>query len=90
MTNLEKTLAGLEFARNFFKARADMATPGSDGHLLLLGSMKACANAAELLKAQEAVEPTWRLGVPFCSNCGRQFMRGYKYCPDCGRAVKWE
>lgn len=51
MTNLEKTLAGLEFARNFFKARAGMATPGSDGHLLLLGSMKACANAAELLKA---------------------------------------
>ena len=55
MTNLEKTLAGLEFARNFFKARADMATPGSDGHLLLLGGMKACANAAELLKAQEPI-----------------------------------
>ena len=33
MTSLDKTLAGLEFARNFFKARADMATPGSDGHL---------------------------------------------------------
>ena len=43
-----------------------------------------------LLKAQEPVEPTWRLGVPFCSKCGRQFKRGYKYCPDCGRAVKWE
>lgn len=47
-------------------------------------------DALALLKAQEPVEPTWRLGVPFCSKCGRQFKRGYKYCPDCGVAVKWE
>ena len=47
-------------------------------------------DALALLKAQEAVEPTWRLGVPFCSKCGRHFKRGYKYCPDCGKAVKWE
>ena len=41
------------------------------------------------LKAQEPVEPTWRLGLAFCGKCGRQFRRGFKYCPDCGQAVKW-
>lgn len=39
---------------------------------------------------QEPVEPTWRRGMAFCSKCGRQFGRGYKYCPDCGSEVKWE
>lgn len=39
---------------------------------------------------QEPVEPTWRLGLAFCGKCGRQFGRGFKYCPDCGRNVKWE
>lgn len=47
-------------------------------------------DALALLKAQEAVEPTWRQGIPFCGKCGRQFGRGFKYCPDCGRAVKWD
>ena len=39
--------------------------------------------------AQEPVEPTWRRGLAFCSSCGRQFCHGFKYCPDCGRPVKW-
>ena len=42
------------------------------------------------LKAQEAVKPSWRLGIPFCGKCGRHFADGFKYCPDCGREVKWE
>ncbi len=41
-------------------------------------------------KAQVQVEPTWRRGIPFCGKCGRQFGHGFKYCPDCGMAVKWE
>ena len=47
-------------------------------------------HAIALLKAQEPVEPTWRRGLAFCGKCGRQFGRGFKYCPDCGMAVKWD
>lgn len=39
---------------------------------------------------QEPVKPTWRRGLAFCGKCGIQLRRGFKYCPDCGRAVKWE
>lgn len=46
--------------------------------------------AIDALKAQEPVEPTWRRGLAFCSSCGRQFCHGFKYCPDCGRKVRWE
>ena len=42
-----------------------------------------------LLKAQEPVEPTWRRGLAFCGSCSRQFCHGFKYCPECGRPVKW-
>ena len=42
-----------------------------------------------LLKGQEPVKPTWRRGLAFCGSCGRQFCHGFKYCPDCGRPVKW-
>ncbi len=48
------------------------------------------ADALTFLLEQEPVEPTWRQGLVFCGKCGRQFGRGFKYCPDCGRAVKWD
>lgn len=50
---------------------------------------EALSMAIEALMAQEPVEVTWRRGLAFCSSCGRQFCHGFKYCPDCGRPVKW-
>lgn len=45
---------------------------------------------AEMMQdTREPVAPEWRLGIPFCGKCGRQ-LRGFFYCPDCGRAVKWD
>jgi hypothetical protein len=70
---------------DMFKCRVLDYAPEWDGHTP--------AQAIERigkLKAQEAVEPSWRRGIPFCGKCCRQFGRGFKYCPDCGRAVKWE
>lgn len=43
-----------------------------------------------ILLEQAPVKPTWRHGLVFCGKCGRNFGRGFKYCPDCGRAVKWD
>ena len=56
-------------------------------------------DAISLLKEQEPVEPKCALGVLpdwyHCGVCGMDMLDtgdGYrpKYCPQCGRAVKWE
>lgn len=50
-------------------------------------------DALELLKEQEPVKPDY---MPTtlewsCGNCGQSFDRcKYKYCPYCGRKVKWD
>ena len=53
MSDLTRTLDALEFARSFFEARAQMATPGSEGACKLYECAKGCADAMEMLKAQE-------------------------------------
>lgn len=58
--------------------------------------------AIEALKAQEPVKPVVDIDTWKCGNCGHtlehQQLLGdnvllheqYNYCPECGRAVKWE
>ena len=48
-------------------------------------------DALELLKEQEAVEPTWRQGKAYCGSCGKRIPLkiGARYCHKCGRTVKW-
>ena len=58
--------------------------------------------AISLLKEQEAVEPKFvDVNTWMCSECGAllgweefsQFgleLIKYKYCPECGKAVKWD
>lgn len=41
------------------------------------------------MKAQEPEVPNWKDGHAFCGKCGIQFWNGYRYCPECGRSVKW-
>lgn len=56
------------------------------------------ADAIELLKEQEPVEPrkilpciTRPVGGYVCGHCGIRFLeKNDYYCPNCGRAVKWE
>lgn len=59
-------------------------------------------DAVALLKAQEAVEPEVDVDVWRCGKCWHPlehqemlgsnilFHEQYAYCPNCGRAVKWE
>lgn len=47
----------------------------------------------ELLKEQEPVNPRFidgkRNHFVKCGNCNFNLMHGMKFCPHCGRAVKW-
>jgi len=50
-------------------------------------------DALALLKGQEPVKPTWRCGYAYCGKCGYKLhwiVDKNNYCPECGRAVKWE
>jgi len=49
----------------------------------------------ELLKDKEAVEPIIMDQIVFgttrkCSKCNRALFPAGRYCPHCGRPVKWE
>lgn len=51
----------------------------------------------ELLKEQEAVKPKSKsrhgsttMYQHFCGNCMAMLHGKPKYCPNCGRSVKWE
>lgn len=50
-------------------------------------------NTIAMLKEQEPVKPTYEdfFGnrVARCGNCNGYIVR-YKYCPGCGREVKWD
>lgn len=50
-------------------------------------------DALELLKEQEPVEPQYEMicgdKVAFCGNCDT-YLGSVKYCPTCGRPVKWD
>lgn len=36
-------------------------------------------------------DPFWnRLGYPTCLNCGTPMIYNFKFCPNCGQAIKWE
>ena len=46
-------------------------------------------NALAMLKEQEAVQPTWGRGKPFCGACGLR-IHGGKFCSECGKPILWE
>lgn len=53
------------------------------------------ADALELLKEQEPVEPVnvrWEMNIRggTCPRCLNWVQRSYNYCPFCGRKVKWD
>ena len=63
-------------------------------------------DACALLKEQEPIKPTVAVDTWICSKCGHRLESQdliddkenpqvlvhelYQYCPNCGRAVKWE
>ena len=88
MTDREKVIKGLEiYLKGNLRCKGcPYPNNGLCGDQLM-------ADALALLKEQEAVEPKRidgkRNHFIKCGNCNTDLMSGMKYCPECGKAVKW-
>lgn len=83
MTNQEKVIKDLGSCVEYFASKVK----GVMFNEWLEESRKAIA----LLKAQEPMEPVYELGITRCGQCNHEIDKygGDNYCPQCGRAVKW-
>lgn len=101
MSNREKVIKGLECC---IAGNCDECEYEKDGCLDNLTTFKSKLkrDVLALLKAQEPVKPVVDIDTWKCGNCGHTlehqellgdnvlFHEQYNYCPECGRAVKWE
>ena len=98
----EQVIKGLYEICAYFRDSVNAMRGGTADCTVFNGWAMTVADALALLKEQEAVEPklvgvnTWT-----CGKCGallgwEEFAQSglelvkYKYCPECGKAVKWD
>jgi len=99
MTDREKVIKGLADISEYARAKADIAGIGK-GKEVFDSYYRAAEDAIALLREQEPVQfkvtrqdksyPFWD---SVCTGCGYKTstVKDYwKYCPVCGRAVKWD
>ena len=101
MPDQEKVIGSLQEAAAYFRSSFD-AMYGTFACEKFREWTDAIEQAIALLKAQKPVEPVVDIHTWKCGNCGHtlehQQLLGdnvllheqYNYCPECGRAVKWE
>lgn len=91
MNDLEKVIEELNDLRFHFRAMAGISS-SRQGRANHIESARTIEDAIALLKAQEALEPVYGLGITRCGQCNNEIDKygGDKYCPNCGRKVKWE
>ena len=98
MTDREKVIKGLEEVDAYFHRMTEVCYRGDEATFCDL--KEKVANAITMLKEQEAVEPTINEdGEAYCI-CGENVgiipnskslpSVRLKYCPECGRRMKWE
>lgn len=92
MPDREKVIKGLECCIDPLKARCPECPyyPCYDQETT---SEQLLADALELLKGQEPVKVVRRIEETewnVCSNCGGRIITKWKWCPYCGRKVKWD
>ena len=103
MTKLEKVMKGLRTCLNYkgtiecgddcpYLQSETCDTELMKDALELLKAHALYSDALEILKAQEVTKPIRNLGITRCGNCNREIDKyeGVKYCPNCGKAVKWD
>lgn len=88
MPDLEKVIKGLDSCSNFGDCRKCPYDPLPAPKCYQMCEL----DALELLKKQEPIKPIRNLEIIRCGNCNCEIDRyeGVKYCPNCGRKVKWE
>ena len=90
MIDREKVIKGLEHCANEADCRGCVYQEQMKGRFDGCDCMR---EALTLLKEQEPVKPTYEdfFGnrIARCGKCNGYIVR-YKYCPGCGKAVKWE
>lgn len=103
MIDLEKTISGLNEIADYFRKCRLNASFGSKAEEHFWDLQIAAMNAAEMLMKQEPVKPTphmFPVGMYdamateyLCGNCGCGLTLNdrwrMKYCPECGKAVRW-
>lgn len=89
---LEKVIKGLQEAVDWLSTETS----------LTVVDQWVVRDALALLKAQEPVAPVVDIDTWKCGNCGHTleyqqllgdnvlFHEQYNYCPECGKAVKWD
>lgn len=101
MPDREKVVEWLEFDyltrvgayRNDCKQGCDACMPMHDGDDYC--DIDMLCKVLALLKEQEAVEPIEAKFETFgstrkCSSCKKRLFPAGRYCPHCGRLVKWD
>lgn len=104
MAELEKVIEHLKEIAEYFRECRNNASFASKAENHFWELQNAASEAAELLKAQEPVAPEEYTVIVSqygnaehkCYRCGackcgliRNANWRQKYCPECGRAVKW-
>ena len=103
MTKLEKVIKGLECCTSDVSCAECLYRGKRDGALNCVRELS--ADALELLKEQKPIKPTLAVDTWICSNCGHRLEsqtliddkenpqvlinEQYDFCPQCGKAVKW-
>lgn len=100
MPDMEKVVKGLEsclrMGRLGVENCRELNCPYFENGLRLSCWIDVLADALALLKEPEAVKPKSKSRhgeypqiVHRCGNCNEILYRYYKFCPTCGRSVKW-
>ena len=90
MPDREKVIKGLEICSNPGSCRSECPYYEKEAAVCSNWLLK---DALEMLKVQEPVKVVRRVEEmewTVCSNCGSHIISKWKWCPGCGRAVKWE
>ena len=92
MVDPEKVIKGLELCK---AGRCNIECPYS--HINFGCRKQLDTDAIALLKEHEAVKPKSKVRhganaqiQHFCGNCNTMLHGKPKYCPECGKGVKWD
>lgn len=99
MTDTERVIKALECCSKGVGSQACSSCPYyNEIHCITYGMAKdALERLREAQKREEAIAPYEFAGLYKCGQCGNGIVglrgrekEGFRYCPMCGKAVKWE